>query len=85
MGAYPDLAVFVSEHIMQPGDDFGDEFEYGLDRILDALERELGMRVVTSARAAQAWLRPWRPGRATSEPGGIRTHDQRIKSPLLCH
>jgi len=19
------------------------------------------------------------------EPGGIRTHDQRIKSPLLCH
>jgi hypothetical protein len=26
---------------MQPGYDFGDEFEYGLDLILDALERVL--------------------------------------------
>jgi AcrR family transcriptional regulator len=36
---YPNLVAFVSEHIMQPGYDFGDEFEYGLDLILDGLER----------------------------------------------
>ena len=36
---YPNLAAFVTEHIMQPGYDFGDEFEYGLDVILDGLER----------------------------------------------
>jgi AcrR family transcriptional regulator len=29
--AYPNLAAFVTEHIMLPGYDFGDEFEYGLD------------------------------------------------------
>ncbi len=37
--AYPNLATFVTEHIMLPGYDFGDEFEYGLDVILDGLER----------------------------------------------
>ena len=38
---FPNLAAFVTEHIMQPGYDFGDEFEYGLDLILDGLERAL--------------------------------------------
>ncbi len=38
---YPNLVAFISEHIMVPGYDFGDEFEYGLDLILDGLEREL--------------------------------------------
>jgi AcrR family transcriptional regulator len=36
---YPNLAAFVGEHIMKPGYDFEDEFEYGLDVILDGLER----------------------------------------------
>ena len=36
---YPNLARFVTDHVMQPGYDFGDEFEYGLDLILDGLER----------------------------------------------
>jgi AcrR family transcriptional regulator len=36
---YPNMAAFVTEHIMvTPGYDFGDEFEYGLDLILDGLE-----------------------------------------------
>jgi AcrR family transcriptional regulator len=35
---YPNLAAFISEHIMLPGYDFGDEFEYGLELILDGLE-----------------------------------------------
>jgi len=30
-----------SDHAMQPGYDFADEFEYGLDLVLDGLEREL--------------------------------------------
>lgn len=36
---YPNLVEFLSEHVMRPGYDYGDEFEYGLDLILDALER----------------------------------------------
>ena len=36
---YPNLAAFVTEHVMKPGYDFGDEFEYGLDLILDGIER----------------------------------------------
>jgi len=36
---YPNLMDFITEHAMKPGYDFGDEFEYGLDLILDGLER----------------------------------------------
>ncbi len=34
-GAYPHLMEFISEHALQPGYDYGDEFEYGLDLVLD--------------------------------------------------
>jgi AcrR family transcriptional regulator len=37
--AYPNLVDFTVDHVMQPGYDFGDSFEFGLDLILDALER----------------------------------------------
>jgi AcrR family transcriptional regulator len=40
VNAYPNLMEFLTEHVMRPGYDFGDEFEYGLDLILDGLERE---------------------------------------------
>jgi AcrR family transcriptional regulator len=40
-GEYPNLAAFITEHAMKPGYDFADEFEYGLDVILDGIEREL--------------------------------------------
>ena len=33
------LAEFTFGHVMQPGYDFGDEYEFGLDLILDGLER----------------------------------------------
>jgi AcrR family transcriptional regulator len=36
---YPNLVEFLSEHVMKPGYDYGDEFEYGLDVILDGLEQ----------------------------------------------
>ena len=41
LNAVPHLAEFVSEYAMQPGYDFGAEFDYGLDLVLDSLEREL--------------------------------------------
>ncbi|MGH1487979.1 MAG: TetR/AcrR family transcriptional regulator [Acidimicrobiales bacterium] len=37
-GLYPNLIEFTIEHVLQPGYDFRQEFEYGLDLILDALE-----------------------------------------------
>lgn len=37
---YPNLLEILTEHVMKPGYDFGDEFEYGLDVVLDGLERE---------------------------------------------
>jgi AcrR family transcriptional regulator len=36
---YPNLVQMLTEHVMKPGYDFGDEFEYGLDVILDGFER----------------------------------------------
>jgi hypothetical protein len=42
LNAYPNLARFITEHAMKPGYDFADEFGYGLDVILDGLERDLG-------------------------------------------
>jgi AcrR family transcriptional regulator len=36
---YPNLEQMLTEHVMKPGYDFGDEFEYGLDLILDGFER----------------------------------------------
>lgn len=47
---YPHLARFVSAHIMRPGYAFAEEFEYGLDLILDALEG----KVASAAPAADA-------------------------------
>jgi AcrR family transcriptional regulator len=40
--AYPYLAEFTFEHVLQPGYDNGDEFEFGLELILDGLARLLG-------------------------------------------
>jgi AcrR family transcriptional regulator len=37
--AYPHLVEFITELAMRPGYDYGDEFTYGLDLILDGLER----------------------------------------------
>ncbi len=38
---YPFLAEIMTDHAMKPGYDFGQEFEFGLDLILDGLERML--------------------------------------------
>ena len=36
---YPHLAELTTEHVLQPGYDYGSEFEFGLHLILDGLER----------------------------------------------
>jgi AcrR family transcriptional regulator len=38
---YPHLAELTIEHVMKPGYDYGEEFEFGLDLVLDGLERAL--------------------------------------------
>jgi AcrR family transcriptional regulator len=39
---YPHLAEIATAHVLQPGYDYGDEYLYGLDLILDGLERAAG-------------------------------------------
>jgi AcrR family transcriptional regulator len=41
-GEYPHLAEMITEHAMKPGYDYAKEFEFGLDLILDGLERVRG-------------------------------------------
>lgn len=36
---YPHLAELTFEHVLKPGYDFGDSFEFGLDLLIDGLER----------------------------------------------
>jgi AcrR family transcriptional regulator len=38
---YPHFVELATQHVLQPGYDYGDEFEFGLDLIIDALERLL--------------------------------------------
>ena len=41
-GAYPHLTELATEHVLQPGYDYGDEYDFGLELILDGLERLAG-------------------------------------------
>jgi Tetracyclin repressor-like, C-terminal domain len=54
---YPHLAEFTLEHVLRPGYDYGSEYDFGLDLILDGLERAL--------RQAKAPGRPRTTMRAT--------------------
>jgi AcrR family transcriptional regulator len=51
-GKYPHLVEMATSYYMQPGYDFGDEFRFGLDLILDGLERSFGLGRVPLARWA---------------------------------
>jgi AcrR family transcriptional regulator len=57
---YPHLTELTVEHVLQPGYDYGNEFEFGLELILDGLERA---RNATSSRPAgsRRARRPPRP------------------------
>jgi AcrR family transcriptional regulator len=41
---YPHLAELTLEHVLRPGYDYGDEFDYGLDLILTGLDRARAVR-----------------------------------------
>ena len=41
-GAYPHLTELAVEHVLQPGYDYGNEFRFGIELLLDGLERALG-------------------------------------------
>jgi AcrR family transcriptional regulator len=51
---YPHLVEMATEYILQPGYDFGDEFEFGLGVILDALTRSLPDSARVSRRAVDS-------------------------------
>jgi hypothetical protein len=38
-GEYPHLAELTEQHVMRPGYDYGDEYLFGLDLILNGLEQ----------------------------------------------
>ena len=40
-GMFPNLTELTVQHVLQPGYDYGHEFEYGLDLLLDGLDRAL--------------------------------------------
>ena len=40
-GDYPHLVELTVQHVLQPGYDYGDEFEFGLDLLLEGLERAM--------------------------------------------
>ena len=48
---YPHLTELTVEHVLQPGYDYGNEYDFGLDLILDGLDRT---RDQTSPRASQS-------------------------------
>jgi len=41
-GEYPHMVEFATQHALRPGYDFADEFEFGLDLVLDGLARMVG-------------------------------------------
>ncbi len=51
-GEYPHLTELTVEHVLQPGYDHGNEFEFGLDLILGGLER-----VRATAKSSPASMR----------------------------
>ena len=40
-GDYPHLVEFATQYVLQPGYDFGAQFDFGLDLILDGLAAQL--------------------------------------------
>ena len=56
MDAYPNLVEFITEHAMKPGYDYADEFGWGLDAVLDALEGRFAEGSMSRDRARSASL-----------------------------
>jgi AcrR family transcriptional regulator len=65
-GAYPHLAELSTEPVLQPGYEHAGEFEFGLDLILDGLER--------LSTAADGQLRPPAQVRTATGTGAVAPH-----------
>jgi AcrR family transcriptional regulator len=50
-GTYPHLTEIAVEHVLQPGYDYGNEYQFGLELILDGLDRALGASPAGNSRA----------------------------------
>ena len=61
---YPHLAELTTQHVLRPGYDHGNEFEFGLDLILDGLES-------ASAKAAEPPAPPAQPPAGPSSSSGV--------------
>ena len=61
---YPHLAELTVEHVLQPGYDYGGEFKFGLDLILDGLEsaRDIAQTQRPGRDAERVGRRPTRSG-----------------------
>jgi AcrR family transcriptional regulator len=51
---YPHLVELATEHVMRPGYDYGEEFEFGLDLILDGLARAAAAERASAAGGEDA-------------------------------
>ncbi len=51
---YPNLRMMATEHVMQPGYDYSHEFEYGLDLILEGLQRSRDLKADPAQRDPSA-------------------------------
>ena len=59
-GQYPHLTELATGHVLQPGYRYGNEFEIGLDLILDALDRTVRrLSPAPGGGADSAWARSW--------------------------
>ena len=95
---YPPLTEIAVEHVLQPGYDYGDEYLFGLDLILDGLEsgccarRKLTMRITmrprgrlagcTCTSAADKTTRPHAKPGSTASLGGWGVTPDYEKGPL---
>jgi AcrR family transcriptional regulator len=50
---FPNLASFTAQHVLQPGYDFGDSFEFGLELVLDGLEAAAAGGAIGPGRGAR--------------------------------
>ena len=79
-GEYPHLLEFLTDHVMQPGYDYGDEFEYGLDLILDGLERMRDDSLTSVAPSAMRGAVTMRSGTVAASGRRIDRCDRRLHS-----
>jgi len=68
-GAYPYLTEVAVEHVTKAGYDYADEFEFGLDLILDGLER---LRDTPDPTRIPSGKNPHHPGADGAEGGACR-------------